>query len=329
MLWLTVIDRYLVVALVTAPIVLLAMPAVFALALGLLFLPRRTHQNPAVDKHAAPGLWAIWKELDQSSRSRRTLLIDPELNASISEQRRHFGIFGRRVTMTVGLALLIILDERAVRAVIAHEIAHATLQHASGGTNLTDFIAAAENVLHFADPQHTITGRIAYMLLHALLQWLGKEHRALSRQDELAADQQAATYIPRYEIARSLVLIEGARARLADLVFAPLDRELLGAIQVPTPPFRRISSQLNAIRAPDELAAAAAAAMSAEPDPDSTHPPFRASLANLGYSDVLQIDPPQQSAVDEVLSGEVAKELAARFDAEWCRRASELVSVGQ
>jgi Zn-dependent protease with chaperone function len=329
MLWLIAIDRQPVVALVAAPIVLPATPAAIALAMGLLFLPRRNDEHNAVDEHAAPGLWAIWKELDGGSYRSRTLMIDPQLNASISEQRRHFGIFGRHVTMTVGLALLIIVDERAVRAVIAHEVAHARLQHASGGTNLADFIAAAENVLHFADPASTITGRIAYVILHALLEWLGKEHRALSRQNELSADREAAAHVDRYEIARSLVLIEAGRARLDDLVFAQLESELLGAIAVPMAPFQRIAKQLNAIRAPAELAAAAAARVISEPEPDSTHPHFRELLANLGFSDVPQIDAVQASAIDKLLSREAASELPARFDNEWRRYAKARVDVDQ
>ena len=62
--------------------------------------------------------------------------------------------------MTVGLPLLIMLDERAIRAIIAHEIAHTRLRHTSGGTNLYDFVAASENVLYYADPDRTITGAL-------------------------------------------------------------------------------------------------------------------------------------------------------------------------
>lgn len=147
MVWLMAIDRYTILALAAAPIVLSAAPAAIALALGLVLLPSRRDRNLKVDEAAAPGLWVIWKELDRAfTRAGRTLLIDANFNASIREESRYAGLFKQHITMTVGLPLLIILDERAIRAVIAHEVAHARLQHASGGTNLFDFIAASENV---------------------------------------------------------------------------------------------------------------------------------------------------------------------------------------
>jgi len=194
MVWLMAIDRYTILALAAAPIVLCVATAALALALGILLLPSRRDRNSEVDEEAAPGLWLIWKELDGAfTRSGRTLLIDTNFNASIMKRADTPGYSGKHVTMAVGLPLLIILDERAIRAVIAHEVAHARLRHASGGTNLRDFIAASENVLHYADPDRTITGRIAHALLHSLLEWLEKEYRALSRENELGADAGGRT----------------------------------------------------------------------------------------------------------------------------------------
>jgi hypothetical protein len=199
--WLMAVDRYRILALVTAAIVVPATSAAIALALGLVLLPSRRNATQAVNERAAPGLWALWGELDRAvSPSGRTLLIDAAFNASISEERRYLGLFKRHVTMTVGLPLLMILDARAIRAVIAHEVAHARLQHTSGGTNLYDFIAAAENVFHYADPDRTVTGRVAYLLLHALVEWLEKEHRAL--------------WVVRASIKRGNSSVQGSRSSL-------------------------------------------------------------------------------------------------------------------
>jgi Zn-dependent protease with chaperone function len=328
--WLMALDGQRTLALATAPIVLSVTPAAIALALGLLLLPRRGDAHGAVDESGAPGLWALWMELDRTfSRSRRTLVIDPVFNASIGEERRYFGLFGRHLTMTVGLPLLIILDERAIRAVVAHEVAHARLQHTTGGVNLADFIAAAENVLHYADPDRTITGRLAHFFLHSLMEWLEQEFRALSRQNELAADGDAAERVGRDEMARALVLIEGAVARLIDLVFAPLDKELLGAIRVPMPPFQRILNEVGTIRAPDELAVAARARLQAQLEANSTHPPLGARLASLGFAEIPPLDHLERSATVPLLAPEAVKELAARFDGEWRRKADELIDSGR
>jgi Zn-dependent protease with chaperone function len=330
MVWLMAIDSYTLLALAAAPIVLSAAPAAFALALGLVFLPSRKDRKLKVDEGAAPGLWAIWKELDRAfARSGRTLLIDADFNASIREERRYAGLFKQHVTMTVGLSLLIILDERAIRSVIAHEVAHARLQHASGGTNLLDFIAASENVLYYADPDRTITGRVALVLLHSLLEWLEEEYHALSRENELYADGDAAKQVGRDEMARALVLMEAGSTRLTDLVFTPLEKELLGAIKAPTPPFQRIFNQLGDIRAPEQLAAAAVVGLKHEEDPKSTHPPLAKRLANLGFTDIPPIDKVQTSAIDQLLSREAVRELPQRFDDEWRKTADELVRVGR
>jgi hypothetical protein len=273
----------------------------------------------------------MWKELDGAfARSGRSLLIDTNFNASIGEERRYAGLFRQHITMTIGLPLLIILDERAIRAIIAHEVAHARLRHTSGSTNLRDFIAASENVLHYADPDRTITGRIAHALLHSLLEWLEKEYRALSRENELGADAGAAEHVGRDEMARALVLTEAGGARLADLVYVPLEKEMLGAIKAPTPPFQRIFSQLADIRAPEQLAAAAAVAgLKHEQEADPTHPPLAKRLANLGFSDIPPIDKVQNSAIDKVLSPEAVRELPVHFDDEWRKNVREWVSVGR
>jgi hypothetical protein len=329
MLWLLAIDRYTIPALAAAPIVLCVATAALALALGILLLPSRRDRNSEVNEEAAPGLWLIWKELDGAfTRSGRTLLIDDNFNASIKEESRYAGLFKQHVTMTVGLPLLIILDERAIRAIIAHEVAHARLRHTSGSTNLHDFIVASENVLHYADPDRAITGRVAHALLHSLLEWLEKEYRALSRENELGADAGAAEQVGRDEMARALVLTEAAGARLADLVYVPLQKEMLGAIKAPTPPFQRIFNQLGDIRSPEQLAAAAVAGLKQEQDSEATHPPLDKRLANLGFSDIPPIDEVQNSAIDQVLSAEAVSELPARFDDEWRKRVREWVSVG-
>src|SRR5262249_5000724 len=230
--WLAALEDHPGLVLATAPVVLPVTTCAVALGVGLLVLPARRRASPPVDEQSAPGVWAMWRAVDRR-RSRRILLIDTELNASIGERKRLLGLFGRELTMTFGLPLLILLDERAVRAIVAHEVAHARLQHTSGSANLAEFMAAAEDVFEHADPDNTVIGRIAYILLRALLEWLHKEYRALSRQNELAADRDAADWVGRDEMARALVLSEVLSNRVVETILKPLDQELLGAIRAP------------------------------------------------------------------------------------------------
>jgi hypothetical protein len=162
-----------------------------------------------------------------------------------------------------------------------------------------------------------------------LLQWLGKEYRALSRENELCADADAATQVGRDEMARALVLAEACAARLADLVYLPLEKEVIGAIRVPAPPIQRILAQVEDIRAPERLTETAVAGSSRKQDPDPTHPPFAKRLANLGFTDVPPIDQVKTSAIDQLLSGEAVRDLPARFDDQWRKKVQQLVGVGR
>jgi hypothetical protein len=325
--WLLVLDTYPGTALLTLPVIFVIVGPAIAVAVGLLVLPGRRKADPGVDEKAAPGLWAMWNEFERSlPRSGRTLLIDAELNASISERRPYGGLFGRHVTMTVGLELLMLLDERAIRGVVAHEVAHARLRHTSGSANLYDFIAATENILHYADPETTVTGRLAFFMLDAILVWLNREHERLSRQDELAADRAAALSVGRQEMARGRVLAAAGAARIRELILAPLDTELIGAIRAPKPPLQRIAEQMDVIRSPAGMAAAAAACMQEE-DKGLSHPNLRGWLLNLGLDDVPEIDLPHTSALEAVLSPSTVKELRARFDGEWCRSVNQRVGI--
>ena len=162
-----------------------------------------------------------------------------------------------------------------------------------------------------------------------MLEWLGREYRALSRENELHADLGSAEQVGRVGAARALVLMEACGTRLADLVYSPLEKEVLGAINAPRPPFERIFKQLGDIRAPEPMIAAATAGLTREHDPDTTHPPFAKRLANLGYADLPEIDEISTSAVDQLLSRDAAKDIAARFDAEWTKKAQAWVTVGR
>jgi Peptidase family M48 len=325
MIWFVALDRHPWLALAAFPVALPIATAAIALSLGILLPISRGNRGVAVDEGAAPGLWAIWNQFDRTSpRSRRALFIDSLFNASMNEHRRYFGLLRPQLTMTVGLALLIVLDERAMRAVVAHEVAHARHQHTSGGANLNEFIEAVENFFDYVDQKETLTGRLAQVLLGSLLKWVETEYRILSRQNELAADQAAAQHVGPQEMARALLLVHLCGARMKELVFAPLDKELIGAIRSPTPPLQRLVNQLDAIRVLEKVEDASL--LSDEPA-DSTHPPLRARLANLGFAGIPKVETAMTSATESLLSTGAASDLLKRFDGEWRRAATAMVGI--
>src|SRR5258708_31340457 len=117
---------------------------------------------------------------------------------------------------------------------------------------------------------------------------------SFSTRQAARISSQAAECVGRYEAARALVLFEGMSARMNEVVFTPLQKELLGAIRAPAPPLQRIISQLETIRMPGPLEAAALACFASEQEESkATHPSLRKRLATVGFTLVSQICPPQ------------------------------------
>jgi Zn-dependent protease with chaperone function len=324
MAWFIALDRYPIAALITLPAALPIATAAIVLGIGLL-LPFRTPPDRfLVDEHTAPGLWAIWNEFDRASpQASRHLVIDPDLNASIGEQRQYLGLARRRLVMTMGMSLLIVLDERAVRAVAAHEVAHAKLQHTTGGANLDEFIRAAGNLFAYFDPDNTIFGAIADVVLRVLLKRVGEEYRLLSRQNELAADRDAAEQVGAIEMARALLLIRIGRARLMEIVFRPLEQDLLGAVRVPVPPLQRILKARDAVCAPGQVDAAELT----RDEADSYHPTLEARLANLGFATPPPVGAALTSAATTLLAAAALDDLVARLDDKWRKAVWRAVEI--
>jgi Zn-dependent protease with chaperone function len=323
--WLTLVENHQLAALILAPVAIPFAVASVSLAVGLLVLPQRERVTDAADDVAAPGLWAIWDEFDSSRRRSRKLRISDDMNAMIGEQWAYLRPFRRRVTMIIGLPLLLVLDAPAIRAVIAHEVAHAKLQHTSGGANLGDFIQAARNLIDYGGD--TVSGHAVALLLRSLLAYLHKEYLALSRQNELAADGHAAEHVGRPEMARALLILDAAHDILKEIVFEPLEQELLGAVRAPTPPMQRIREQLAALRDPERINAVVARLMQVPEDLDRTHPSLRARLDNLGYAVAPKFAPALSSAGDCLLAPGIFAALMASQDSAWARNVNALVEI--
>jgi Zn-dependent protease with chaperone function len=323
--WFVAFDAYPGMAVIALPVVLPITTVAIALPIGLLLPMPHARDHNAVDEAGAPGLWAMWNELDDTTpRSCRTLRIDPGLNASIGERRRYFGLAHRHLTMTVGLSLLLVLDERAVRTVVAHEVAHARLQHTTGGANLYEFMVTAANLFDHLDPERTITGRIARMVLESLLAWVSAEFHTIRYRNELEADRQAGEPTGAHDAARALVLVHNAARGMKELIFDPLDKELLGAIRAPTPPLQRLVDRLDAVRA---YRASDEPEPQAEDQPKDHHPPLRERLANLGFATIPDVELPRRSAAESVVSAVRLKQLLMEFNEKWRRSADEHVGL--
>lgn len=322
-LWLSVFDAWPIVGAVGLIVVGPLAMAAIALAIGVVCVPSLALPEDRLSRERAPRLWALWDEIDPPGRGRRILVVDDALNASMGERRGPLGL-GRTEILTLGLPLLLVLDEPAARAVVAHEAGHARLKHSSGLANVGDFVGAFDMLFHHADPDGTVTGALAYNALSGGLRRLTREMRAISRRQEFEADAYAGPR--REEMARALVLIKAADHTLDELVDRPIERALLVSASPPDAPVAMTLAALPEIhrRGVTATALLAAPGPSAEQQEDealygSTHPEFGERLKSLGFAAPPEVAPVAAPASATLLSPELFDELMALFERRWSR----------
>lgn len=331
-LWLRLFDIWPIAGVIAALVVVpLAMGGV-ALAIGVLCVPSFPLPKDRLSRDEAPRLWSLWAEIDPPGRARRLLVVDDTLNASMAERRGPLGL-RRTEILTLGLPLLLVLDEAAVGAVIAHEAGHARLKHASGLANVADFVGTFDMLFLHADPDDTVTGALAYGALARGLRRLTREMRAISRRHEFEADAFAG---PRREdMARALILMQAADHTLDELVHKPIERDLLVSATPPEGPVAMTLARLAEIHRRGVTATARL-----EPPPStaeqaahealygSTHPSFEERLRSLGFDDPPDIRPVTKPASDALLPRETLDKLTALFKDRWSRRMRQQAGDG-
>ncbi|HVG76516.1 MAG TPA: M48 family metallopeptidase [Patescibacteria group bacterium] len=172
--------------------------------------PHRDHFDPpwpTLDRKEAPRLFALIDEVAAATRQRlpRTVYLIPDANAWVMQRGGTLGVGGRRV-MGLGLALMAVVTERELRAILAHEFGH----FHRGDTRLGPLIYRTRAAM----------GRtIAVLEDHVVvLQWVfiayGKLYLALthriSRHQELLADALAASIAGRRAMSDALTKTLGA-----------------------------------------------------------------------------------------------------------------------
>lgn len=318
--WFALLDANPLAGAASALVVIPTLVAGTVLTLGVLAVPSGWKPQNTLSRQEAPALWALWDEVDPPKGRRRILAVDSGLNASMADIRGPLGL-RRHEVLTLGLPLLMMLDEPAIRAVVSHEAGHARLDHAAGTTNIIDFIGVFDFLFFYAAPYDTIVGALAHAALEGGLRRTERARRDLSRQNEFEADAFSAD---KSASARALVLVGAAGRVLARRIFQPVEREVLGAMSPPMSPIRRMEAQLNSL-----LGETTSQAL-VEPEPalddesaadlaryGATHPPLEERLAKLGYSSPPDVAPVSRPASSDLLSPEMLAALIATFDRSW------------
>jgi Zn-dependent protease with chaperone function len=322
-LWLELLDShpmtFLTLALAAGPLLM----AAFALLVGLMFSGTRRDQGQFISRIDAPEIWRIWDCLSPPRPLQsRQLKIDDRMNAAMFERRRIAGLFGRDMTMTLGLPLLAVLDVPAVEAVMAHEIGHHDYKHSHGVTNIGEFETAFVTLFQFMPPDRTIAGGLLYWLLGRAGEGLKTEFQKRSWRAEFEADKVSASKVGADAVARMLTVVEGAASYLRIAILEPLEKTLTGAMRVPPSPLEQVLSRLDDIRSPANLENYAAFAFAETNELSPTHPPFAERLRSIGVEAPPSLGPFGPPAVVSLLSTAKLAELRTVFAQTWDQQIS-------
>lgn len=248
-----------------------------------------------VSRADAPRLWAMLDDAAAIARTRPpdTVTVVAEAAATLSERTRLLGIIGGRRDLYLGLPLLQAFDVAQLRAVVMHEVAHASPRLGRlAPMAYRGRVAVCRTVprIHPRNP--------AGLLLRAYATLYRRVDAPVTRQQELAADALAARFAGARAAAavlRDVPLVEAAQR----LFYA----EYLGpgwqAGHVPDDIFGGFLRVLAA-RA-EELTAARSRELSAVPSVWDTHPPVAERLAAIAASSAASSAAPPSAAAPDLL----------------------------
>lgn len=318
-LWLGILETHPILFLACAIFMVPLVTASFALLVGMLFAGTAPVRGEFVTHDHAPSLWQLWNSAATGMPNHtRRLRIDGTTEAWILE-RRFAGLFAPELTMNIGLGLLAELDQSAIAAVIAHEVAHNRLQHTSGARNLHDFESCFTTLFQRFPSQTTLTGIVTDALLGRFGNWLGDEFLRVSRKNELQADQALMGAPGRAEMARGLILAHALDVFCGERILEPLRQELLGAMRLPRSPLARLLAHGPELRRPETLRTYARKAWDKPATAESTHPSLQQRLAALGFNELVDIAPVEHPAIDDLLPQPLRTRLIEAAEAEWAK----------
>lgn len=165
--------------------------------------------GPKLEAQQHPKLFKLIRETAAHAGQNlpQEVYLVPEINAFVSERGGFLGL-GKRRLLGLGLPLLGVLTVSEVKAVLAHEFGH----FASGDTKLGGWIYRTSVAL--IQTVRNLGGRhqVVQMLFVAYAKMFLRLTNAVSRQQELYADQLAAKLAGRRPLVEGLQKLEGQGA---------------------------------------------------------------------------------------------------------------------
>lgn len=183
--------------LMALPVAILVLPALYALAKGMVFLERRTTTRDVpgtlVTPEEQPALWDLVHRLATAVgvRPPDEVRIVGAVHAGISEDSRFLGAHVLRRRMFIGAPLLTSLTEKQLMAVLTHELAHR-----SSEDRLIRLVVSGREAVLRAGSHENIASRsqhTAARLFRGYAKLFLRVSQPLARRQEIAADCFAAS----------------------------------------------------------------------------------------------------------------------------------------
>ena len=281
----------------------------------------------ALTPKQAPRLFDEVAQLGRSIGAPRlhSVLVDGDLNASVSQTPR-FGPLGpSRNVLVLGLPLLQALSTTELRAVLAHELGHVSGSHGRFGARVYRVRQTWMRLL--AQLEHD--GHLAAGPLRRFFRWyapyFGAYTFVLAREHEYDADAAAAAATSADAAAAALVRLAIVHEQLAQTFWPDVYRRVEQESAPMARPFSALPRAMRSFEA-DDAKRHATAALAATTGTADTHPSLSDRLAALGVApdDALHAASlaPASSAADELL-GASASALAEQLDTTWRNAVAE------
>ncbi|MCW7537347.1 M48 family metalloprotease [Aquabacterium sp. A7-Y] len=288
--------------------------------LAWLVQPAARHRLRYLGRAEAAVLYAWVDRLSERLDAPRVqrIALSKELNAGALELHRGSSLRPTCRVLVLGLPLLAVLDEAALKAVVAHELGHFSRQHGRLGHWLYRTRAAWS--AHLAPTEthdHAPWQRAAAAFARAFVPWFERHSLAHARACEFEADRCAARAVGAAAVGRALVQLERAAVRWNEEARVALTRWQL---HQPQPLDRSLETLAARLRKPPADAAALDIRLRTARH-DGSHPPLGERLRALQL-DAASLDatlPPAAETAGPVLLGRHWDRLAAEHDSAWAR----------
>lgn len=245
------------------------------------------------------------------------VLLDSDLNAGVSEVPR-FGLFPiYRTYLVLGLPLLEAMSVEELEAVLAHEFGHLSGQHGRTSSWIYRVRRTWFLILGEVERRGTVAGSLIQKFVEWYVPRIGAWAFPLARQDEYAADADAARVTSAQTIVDALVRSDQASATADERFWNSLDDEIKAS---PTPPrgaFGKLASLLHAPPESKWSQERLTGLVGVETEFHDTHPSLSDRAAALGVEP--RVPPAVEIPAAEALL-EKPQFVRERLSAQWYER---------